>query len=186
MLGRLSAVTFALVLFPLLAGAQNAQLKLPNFEHLQLRAKESVNITFGPWPLTFAAWVMDDTDPEQVEMKQLLRGLKAIHVRSYRFDSDFVYSEQDIEAVRTQLSGPVWSQLIEVRDRAQRESVDVYLALDGNHANGLAIVASDPREFTILNVVGRIDLDQLGKLEDHLGLPRLGIEDENDDLARAH
>jgi uncharacterized protein DUF4252 len=163
---------------PVLAQVESAQLKLPNFDHLRQYAKDSVNITLGTWPLGIAAWVMNDDDTEQAEVKALLRGLKAVHVRSFEFDTDFVYSEQDIEAVRSQLTAPGWSRLVEVRNRKENKSVDMYIALDGNHANGLAIVASEPRKFTILNIVGHIDLDKLGKLEDRLGLPRLGVESE--------
>jgi hypothetical protein len=37
--------------------------------------------------------------------------------------------------------------------------------------NGLAVVASNPREFTIVNIVGTLDLKALGKVQKHLGLP---------------
>jgi hypothetical protein len=170
------AAAALLALLPVLAQAQGPQLKLPNFDHLQKRATDSVNITLGSWPLGIAAWFMDENDPEDAEMKAVLRGLKAIYVRSYQFDADFVYSEQDVEAVRAQLIAPVWSPLIEVRDRKQSHNVDVYVALDGNHANGLAVVASEPRKITILNIVGHIDLDKLATLEDRFGLPKFGIE----------
>ena len=42
--------------------------------------------------------------------------------------------------------------------------------------NGLAVIATDDREFTVVNIVGPVDLDKLAKLEGQFGVPDLGIE----------
>ena len=55
-------------------------------------------------------------------------------------------------------------------DLAKAQDVDVYVALDDNKVTGFAIVASEPRKFTILNIVGSIDLDQIAKLQNHMDL----------------
>src|SRR4029453_3459011 len=100
----------------------------------------------------------------------VLSGIKSIVVRSYEFDSDFVYSKDDVEAVRKQLSAPGWTQLAQVRKRDKAQEVDVYVALTDDQAKGFAIVASEPRKFTILNIVGSIDLEQIAKLQHHMDL----------------
>lgn len=165
----------ACLAFPLLAAAQGAQLKLPSFSHLQQQATEIVDITIGSWPLGIVSRLMDADDPESAEMKSVIKGLKKVVVRSYQFDSDFVYSNADIAAVRAQLTGPGWTQLAQVRNRKQNEDVDVYVALDRNKVTGFAIIASEPREFTILNIVGSLDLEQVAKLREHLDLPGAAI-----------
>jgi hypothetical protein len=43
-------------------------------------------------------------------------------------------------------------------------------------ANGLAIIASEPREFTIVNIVGAVDLEKLRQLEGQFGIPKLELE----------
>jgi hypothetical protein len=45
-----------------------------------------------------------------------------------------------------------------------------------NQATGLALIASEPRQFTIVNIVGAIDLDKLHKLEGQFGVPKLDID----------
>jgi hypothetical protein len=40
----------------------------------------------------------------------------------------------------------------------------VYVALDDHVVKGLAIIACQPREFTIVNIVGTIDIDQVARL----------------------
>jgi hypothetical protein len=50
--------------------------------------------------------------------------------------------------------------------------------MDANKANGLAIISSEPREFTIVNIVGSIDLQKLHRLEGQLGIPKLQLEEK--------
>ena len=42
--------------------------------------------------------------------------------------------------------------------------------------NGLVVLATDDREFTVVNIVGPVDVDKLAKLEGQFGVPELGIE----------
>lgn len=174
MLLRATLAFLACLSFSGCAAAQSAQLELPSFDHLKGKAVETVDITIGSWPLGIAAGLIDDSAEENAELKEMLTGLKSIYVRSYAFASDFAYSKADIDAVRRQLSAPNWAQLVQVRDRKDESDVDIYVAIDGNEAQGLAIVASEPRQFTILNIVGSVDLDKLARLEEHLGLPDVG------------
>jgi hypothetical protein len=41
-----------------------------------------------------------------------------------------------------------------------------------NQAIGLALIASEPRQFTLVNIVGAIDLDKLHRLEGQFGVPK--------------
>ena len=50
--------------------------------------------------------------------------------------------------------------------------VQIYVAVDRGVANGLAIIASEPREFTIVNIVGSIDMRKLHGLEGQFGIPK--------------
>jgi hypothetical protein len=153
-----------LLMLPLLASAQGPQLELPTFDNLQQKAISSVNLSIGSFMLGLAGNLVDDHDKEAAELKKTLLGLKSVQVRSFQFNSDNVYSQSDVEAVRSQLSGPGWNRLVQVRDRNKNEAVDVYLAMDNHTVTGVAIIVSDPRKFTILNVVGSVDLDQIAKL----------------------
>ena len=155
------AVALVLMVFSAVAGAASPRLKLPSFAHLESQAVESVDITFGRLPLRFASWFIDDDDPDGADVRQLLKSVKSVSVCHYRFGSDFVYSKTDLDAVRSQLSGKGWSQLVQVRDRRKAEDVDVYLSLDDDKITGVAIIVSEPREFTIVNIVGKLDMQQV-------------------------
>jgi hypothetical protein len=158
---------------PAMAWADGPQLKLPAFDHLQRVATHAVNISIGARPLRIAARLLDDNDPQDAEFQQLLRGLQAIHIRSYEFASDNMYSTADVDAVRKQLSSPGWNPLAQLRGHRDDERIDVYVCTTHQRVSGLAVVASGRREFTIVNVVGSIEPQKLATLADRFGLPQL-------------
>ena len=165
------------LLTPVLAcAAPSAKLLLPSFAGLAQKASESVTITLDPALLGLAGKFLDGNDPQDAATKEILQGLQGIYVRSYTFDKDAAYQQSDIDAVRNQLSAPGWNRLMETRSRKSHADVDIYIMIDNNRAIGLALIASEPRQFTIVNIVGAIDLDKLRKLEGQFGVPKLDLD----------
>jgi len=80
--------------------------------------------------------------------------------------------------LKKQLSQPLWQRLVGVRSHKEQANVDIYMAVGEGRANGLVIIASEPREFTIVNIVGSIDLQKLHSLEGKFGIPRLQLEEK--------
>lgn len=55
------------------------------------------------------------------------------------------------------------------------ERADIYLLRNGDHTESVAIIAAEPRQLTIVNIVGSIDLARLARLQGQFGVPRVGI-----------
>jgi len=157
-------------------GLPKGQITLPEFAQLADKASESVTVTLDPQLLGLACRFLDSSDPQQAEAQKLCTSLTGIYVRKYTFDTDYAYPKSDIDGVRKQLSGPGWSRLVEARSKKDQTDVDVYVLIDGGKARSLAIIASEPREFAIVNIVGSIDLEQLHALEGNFGVPELELE----------
>ena len=153
----------------------NPELKLPNFSHLRGVASESTDITIDGFLLRIARKFAkaDTDDPEAIAAATLLENIKSVRVRNFTFDEDGAYSKADVDSVRKQLGSPGWSQLVQVHRNAPQEDVDVYVNMEGDQVKGLAVIASEPREFTIVNIVGSIDVDKIGRLEGQFGIPQL-------------
>jgi Domain of unknown function (DUF4252) len=173
---RISWLWLILLLPSLAWTAPNPRLLLPEFSALAQKATESVTITLDPSLLAMAGRFLDSNDPQDAATKEVLKGLQGIYVRSYTFDQDAAYRESDIDAVRNQLSAPGWNRLLETRSRKSHADVDIFIMTDKNQAIGLAIIASEPRQFTIVNIVGAIDLEKLHKLEGQFGVPKLDVD----------
>jgi hypothetical protein len=175
MMKRIATVLFILLAPTLARAAPNPRLALPSFAAIAQKASESVNITLDPSMLALAAKFLGN-DPEDVAAKDALKGVQGIYVRSYTFDKDSAYQQSDVDEVRSQLTSPGWNRVMETRSRKGRADVDIYIMLDHNQAIGLALIASEPRQFTIVNIVGAIDLDKLHKLEGQFGIPKIDVD----------
>jgi hypothetical protein len=168
----------ALALMPLvgLAVAQGAEpdgkLTLPEFAALGAHATDSVNITLDPALLSVAARFLDSDDPQDAAVREVIAGVKGIYVKSYSFDKDFVYSPASIDAVRQQLLTPGWQRIVQVHSSKERSSVDIFICQAQSKVRGLALIATEPRQFTIVNIVGAVDLAKLHKLEGRFGIPK--------------
>jgi Domain of unknown function (DUF4252) len=171
----LAVTTLALsvLLAQLAVAAPPGQLKLPSFDSLADKAAQSVDVTLDASLLGLATGFLDSSKPEDAAAKDVIRGLKGIYVRSYTFDTDFTYPVADVEMVRKQLTPPGWQKLVVARDSHQHSNVDIYICVDQGRACGLAIIASEPRTFTIVNIVGAIDLQKLHSLEGKFGIPQV-------------
>ena len=169
---RVANLALVCLLLPTLGAARDAKLNLPDFGPLANKATESVNLSLSPWLLRIAAACIDDTDADSAATKKLLAGIQSIEIRNFRFATDFAYSAADIDAVRLQLAAPGWTRLVQVRDRKSNENVDIYLSIENNQTRGFALIASEPREFTIINIVGSISVEDLPRLEKQLHLPK--------------
>jgi hypothetical protein len=192
MISRIAGCVLACLVAWLLAspaGAQSkpplkGQLMLPEFATLADKASETVNVTLDANLLGIGCRFLSVEDPEQAKAKKLCTSLRGIFVRHFTFDSDYAYPKADIDRVRRQLSAPGWNRIVEARSKKENTDVDVFVLIDGDRAQGLSIIASQPREFTIVNIVGNIDLEDLHELEGQFQIPKLEIESQKKDVPR--
>ena len=163
-----AAVFFAL---PVASPAAGPELHIPSFHHLASRARDSVDITLDGFLLRVAQkFAAEDEDDDELA---ILRDIKSVRVRNFEFDSDDAYSRADVDSVRKQLDAPGWSALAQVHRRDRQEDVDVFLNTEDGKIRGIAVIASEPRSFTIVNIVGNIDIDKLAKIEGQFGIPKV-------------
>jgi Domain of unknown function (DUF4252) len=181
----IATAVLTLMLVPVISAAQGPQLTLPDFTQLAQKASETVDISLDTSLLSLAARFMNGDDEDEKMVKDLLTNLRGIYVRAFEFDSDGAYSRDDIEQIRRQFSTPGWNRLVGVRSKREQTNVDVYVWMDGKNPGGVAILATEPRKLTVVNIVGRVDLDKLRRLEGEFGIPKLDLErkpkDDQDD-----
>lgn len=149
------------------------RIRIPNLAALESQAKDSVAISLDSSLLGIAANFMDDAQPEDRAIKDVIAGLQGVYVRSYKFDHAFEAPTRDLELLRKQLQTSCWQSIVSVRNAQEQSTVDIFICQLEKKARGLAIIAVEPRELTIVNVVGAIDLAKLHQLEGHFGIPKL-------------
>lgn len=157
------------------AQAQDSRIQTSSLDHLAAKASQTVDVNVDERLMKMAAKLFSDQDADEREVKKLVAGLKGIYVKSFEFDSDGQYTVADLESIRTQLRGPGWTKLVNVTSKKDG-NLEVYLLFNGDNVAGLAVLHSDDRELTVVNIVGPVDLDKLAQLEGQFGVPELGIE----------
>ena len=157
------------------AEAQDVKLQLSNLDKLEARASDSVDVTLDGQMLRLAEKFLDSRKPDQAAVKDLLSGLKGVYVKVFNFDKEDEYTAADLDSVRTQLRAPGWSRMVGVKSRREGDNVEVYTILSGSQINGMAVIAANPKELTVINIVGSIDLEKLIQLSGKFGIPSLDI-----------
>ena len=165
----------AILTLPAVGFSAGPELKIPDFSHLRHKASDSTDITIDGFLMRLARKFAANAEAEGAEAEglALLNDIQSVRVRNFTFDTDDAYSRADIDTVRKQLDGPGWSTLVQAHKREPREDVDIYICLENDKVTGLAVIASQPRAFTIVNIVGSIDIDKIAQLEGQFGIPRV-------------
>lgn len=168
---RLIIPVLVLALTPVCA--QDIQFP-PELDRLADKASEAVEVTLDAQLLQLAARFLSNRDPDEAKVKRLASGLKGIYVRAFEFDQPGAYTKADLQSLRNQLKGPGWQPMVVVRSLKDGDNAEVYVRMENDKPAGLLIIAAEPRELTIVNIVGQIDPEQLADLGGHFGIPEFG------------
>jgi Domain of unknown function (DUF4252) len=166
---RIACIVLAAAVIPLWAQGTKLQGTL---DKLAEKADESVVLTLDKSMLRLTSRFIDEA--EQAEVKKVMAGLDSIYVRSLEFAREGEYSAADVEAVRGQLQKPGWSRIVGVRSQRSGRDADVYFKDTGNgQLGGIVVIATEPKELTIVEINGTLDPAHLVDLGGEFGIPRL-------------
>jgi Domain of unknown function (DUF4252) len=161
------------------AWAQNAKLELSQLDKLASKASNVTNVTLDGSLLQLAGQEMSQKASTSNSQKkavtaELIHRLKGIYVKSFEFDQPGAYSKADLEGVTRQLESGGWKSIVHVEEKKSGEITGIYIMQEGGETVGMAIVAAEPKELTVVNLVGPIDFSQLGSLGNLGALGQLG------------
>ncbi|MGA2194888.1 MAG: DUF4252 domain-containing protein [Bryobacteraceae bacterium] len=175
---RIAGVALVAALAASLATPLAAQeIKLPvNLDKLAAKAVESVDITLDGAMLRLAGRFLSGKNEDQSRARNLISGLESISVRSFTFAGAGEYSAADVDAVRAQVQSAPWGRVVGVKEK-NGDNVEVYFK-DGGEGKlaGIVLIAAEPKELTVVSVVGAIDPSQLGELGGEFGIPKLDVD----------
>ncbi|HEV2763643.1 MAG TPA: DUF4252 domain-containing protein [Pyrinomonadaceae bacterium] len=156
--------------------ASGARIRIDTLDRLGERAAEFVSVNMDENLLRIVPPVLSDRDPEEKDVKALVARLKGVFVRKLDFDAEGQFTQADLAPIRDQLRAPGWTRIVDIRSRREGKTVEVYLKTVGTRVDGLTVLSFEPKELTVINIVGEVDLDKLRKLEGQFGVPELEIE----------
>jgi hypothetical protein len=171
---KLAPVALVLAGAVITANAQGARLQMDNLDFLASKATETVDVKLDERLMQTTARLFSSKD--DADVRELLKGVKGIYVKSFTFEKEGEYSQTEVDLILSQVRGSAWSKIVSVRSKKDGDNVEVYLMMLGDQIEGLAVISAEPKEFTVVNIVGPVNLDKLSKLEGQFGVPVLGIE----------
>jgi hypothetical protein len=156
--------------------AQTSPLPLPPGveKELSQRASNVTEVTLGKNMLAFAAKFMNDKDDDEAATRKLIDGLEGIYVRDYEFEKEGQYSMEDIDHLRKYFETSEWTPVVRERERKTGETTDVMVKLVNGESHGMFILSAEPKELSIVLILGPIRMEDLSKLKHIGGLGALG------------
>ncbi len=166
---KIAAIAIAALMIP--AWAQ--EIKMPvNLDALADKADDAVTVSLDKSMLQFASKFLHDNDGDDQDLRKMVAGLESIYVRSFEFRHENEYSMADVDGIRSQLQSPAWGRLVGVRSK-HGDNVDVFFKDGGNgKLGGIVVIAAEPRELTIVNIIGNLDPEKLAELGGEFGIPK--------------
>jgi hypothetical protein len=146
----------------------------PIEKQLAARAEHVTEVTLDKTRLAFVAKFMDrkNGDKDELAANQMIQNLQGIYVREYEFDKDHSYTAQELDGLRKYFEGVSWSPMVKERTRGEASSTDVYVKLVNNQMQGLFVLNAEPKELSLVLILGPIDLDKLSQLGGNFGIPK--------------
>ena len=154
--------------------AQGPRIQTNQLDSLTAKASQTVDVNIDERLIGLAAKFLGK-DPDEKKVKEIVSGLKGIYVKSFEFEKEGEYSAADLESIRSQLRNSAWNKIVNINSKKDG-SVEVYLMSNDSQISGLALLAADAKEITVVNIIGNVDLEKLSQLEGQFGIPDLGIE----------
>src|SRR5262249_42126770 len=153
-----------------------AKIDMSHLDKFADRADKVIDVTVDGQLLRLAASFLNEKrSPDEGKIKELILGLKGVFVKRFEFEKEGEYTMADVDSIRSQLNAPGWSRVANVRSKREG-NYDVVIMSEGSVVKGLAVLAAEAKAFTVVKVVGPIDLAKLSELEGKFGIPHWGLE----------
>ena len=155
-------LALAVLLAPAPALAQGARLQLDQLTRLAEKSEETVDVSVDTAMLKQAAGFLAGKGADADQLNSMINDIRGIYVKSFKFSTPNAYSDSDVESVRKQVSGSAWARVVSVREKQQLTEIYIFREKETN--GGLVVLTAQPEEFTVVNIVGEINLASLAAL----------------------
>lgn len=170
---KLACMTVFAVLAVTAGSPLRAQTRTPfpiDTSRFAKRASEVTNVSLDRTMLQFAAKFLSSNGQDE-QARDIINHLQGIYVRHYEFRESADYSDGEVEALRRHFRGPAWNRIVTTRSKGEGDNTDVYLHTKHDQIDGMFIIAAEPRELTLVHIIGPLKPEDLASLSGHFGVP---------------
>src|SRR5438046_374160 len=125
-----TVLKFAPVLLLLIGGAattmaQGAKLQLDQLDMLANKATETIDVKLDEHLMQTTAKFFSGKDSDDAEIRDLIKNVKGIYVKSFTFEKNNEYTPAEVDSVMSQLKSGGWNKIIGVTSKKDGVNVDV-------------------------------------------------------------
>jgi len=133
-----------------------------------------ISINIGGTLLQFVGMMSEEGSPETSEMMSQLKGVR---VFGYPITADPTVAKEKFAEVKSTLKSKGWEPVVQVNEEDER--VLIYMKMNGSAMEGMTVMTVDDEEVMFINIIGRLDPKQLGKVMDNFDVnidAELGVD----------
>lgn len=119
----------------------------------------SISINIGGTLLQFVGAMSENSDPEAAK---IMSELKGVRVFGYPISEDPGVAKQKFTEVKSTLKKKGWEPVVQVNERD--EQVLIYMKLNESIMEGMTVMTVDAEEVMFINIIGKLDPKQIGKV----------------------
>ena len=169
--------TMLLAGFLVALGVQAQSIDFSSLDKLAAKAKEVNTITLDQNQLRAALQMLPSSQMNAQQMQQLKKlasGLTSVAVRNFEFEKPGQFSEADLQPIRSQIAKQQgWSKIVDSKE--EDEHSEIFMLTQNDKPAGLAVIAAEEDELSVVIVKGALTLNDLGSLGGLAGLPSMRL-----------
>lgn len=118
-----------------------------------------ISINIGGMLLQFVGMMSEEGNPETSEIMSQLKGVR---VFGYPIAEDPGVAREKFSEVKNTLKSKGWEPVVQVNE--EDEQVLIYMKMNGASMEGMTVMTVDEEEVMFINIIGKLDPKQLGKV----------------------
>jgi hypothetical protein len=138
------------------------QIDLKSLDQFAAKAKSKTEINMDESMVKSAASFLSQEKEDEAAVKKSVKDLKGLYLRSYEFENNGLFKLEDLKPILDQIKGPNWTSFL--RNQEGDEQTEIWFHRTNGQIDGLLLVAAEPGEVTVINVVGATRLEDLSAL----------------------
>jgi len=165
----------ALMSAPVLFGQP---MEIKGLDGLKDKASEVVDVTLNKDMLkSGASFLGSGKDQDQEKIKKLVEGLESIVVKSFEFEKNGAYTQIQLDDIARQMSQPGWNLIVTSTEKNSGETTRVWVRVGTPQTpGGVRVLSAEPRELTIVEYIGSVNLSDLQGLAGLAGIRDVMID----------
>jgi hypothetical protein len=150
------------------------ELHLPVFDRLKPQASNVVDLNLSKDLLGLGAGFLGGDKGDGAKVKKVVEGLNNIVIHSLEFEKAGAYSDADVDQIIHEMDTPGWKLVVSADEKKKGHEISrIWLKSTGEgELGGLRIMSAEPKELSIIEITGKIRLEDLKELGG-LGVPNI-------------